>query len=90
MKATIDKLGRVVIPKEARRLTGMRAGQKVEVIVEEGNVLLHPIEVPKKAVRIGEFTFIAPEGTIEPLTDAIIEETLTRIRERNFEKDEDN
>jgi AbrB family looped-hinge helix DNA binding protein len=90
MKATIDKAGRIVIPKDVRRITGMHAGQKVEFIIQEGDVLLHPMEVPKRAVRRGQFTFIAPEGPIEPLTDEIIEKTLTKIRERNFEKDEDN
>lgn len=47
MKATgiirrVDDLGRVVIPKEIRRIVHIREGDPLEIFVEDGGVLFKP------------------------------------------------
>jgi len=42
MRATIDKAGRVVIPKELRRRVGIRAGE-VEITADGAGVRIEPV-----------------------------------------------
>lgn len=47
MKATgivrrVDDLGRVVIPKETRRMMGIREGDPMEIFVDDGAIVLKP------------------------------------------------
>lgn len=51
MRATIDKAGRVVIPVEIRRRTGLKAGTELEVTQEGFAVRLEPAVSPPKVVR---------------------------------------
>lgn len=49
MKATgisrrIDDLGRVVIPREIRNTLHIRDGDALEMLIEDGNLILHPLE----------------------------------------------
>lgn len=43
MRITIDKAGRVVIPKELRRELGVVAGAKLEVTAEGGRLVIEPL-----------------------------------------------
>ena len=44
MARKVDDLGRIVLPVELRRLFGIRAGDELEISVDEGSILLHKIE----------------------------------------------
>jgi AbrB family looped-hinge helix DNA binding protein len=39
----IDSLGRIVIPSEIRQLLGLNEGDIVEIDVEDGSIVLHPM-----------------------------------------------
>ncbi|MBE6806956.1 MAG: AbrB/MazE/SpoVT family DNA-binding domain-containing protein [Ruminococcaceae bacterium] len=39
----IDKAGRLVIPKDLRRMLGLRPGDAVELHYEDGGIFLRPI-----------------------------------------------
>ena len=43
MRITIDKAGRVVIPKELRRELGVVAGAKLEATAEGGRLVIEPL-----------------------------------------------
>ena len=51
MKATIDKAGRIVIPVEIRRRTGLKAGTELEVTQEGFAIRLEPAVPPPEVVR---------------------------------------
>ncbi len=52
MRVTIDKSGRLVIPKEIRELSGFTPGEKYEIDYRYGQIVIEP--VPRvKLVREG-------------------------------------
>ena len=54
MKVTIDRAGRLVIPKSIRDLAGLRAGVELDVDYRGGAVVVQPIS-KGKLVRKGSF-----------------------------------
>ncbi len=38
MKSTIDKAGRIVLPAEIRRRTGLRPGEPLEIDIQDGDI----------------------------------------------------
>ena len=53
MKTTIDSAGRLVIPKEIRQQTGIRAGMSLDVHVKEGKIEIEPAPINIKLERRG-------------------------------------
>lgn len=65
MQTTLDRYGRVVIPKQARDRAGLAPGSELEVVVTDDGLMLKPIEEqPAMLVREGVLVF-----TGEPLED---------------------
>ena len=54
MKTTIDKAGRVVIPKAIRKKAGFKAGTELEVIMDDVSVRLIRRVPGPKLVRVGK------------------------------------
>jgi AbrB family looped-hinge helix DNA binding protein len=80
MKTTIDKAGRVVIPKEIRRKAGLIPGTELEVRCRDGVVELEPVPVPYELRREGPFLVIHYLGDVPRLTA----EDFERIREEIY------
>jgi AbrB family looped-hinge helix DNA binding protein len=77
MQVTIDKAGRLVIPKKIRERAHIKPGIKLDVRVENGVIEIEPAPVKARLVRDGSFlVLVRPPGT-PPLTDELIE----RVRE---------
>jgi AbrB family looped-hinge helix DNA binding protein len=51
MKATIDRAGRVVIPKSIRDELGLRGGQELDITIRDSRIEITP---ESKAVRLVE------------------------------------
>ena len=81
MKTTIDRAGRVVIPKEIRQAAGLRPGDSIDVLYQEGEVAIRPTGVEMRLEKRGRFTVIVPETAIEPLSEEVVERTLKQVRE---------
>jgi AbrB family looped-hinge helix DNA binding protein len=78
---TVGTKGQVVIPAEIRRAVGLEPGQKVQVVVEDGQVVLKPL--PRDLIA-------ALRGCLADgpsLTEALVREheaELRRDEERGF------
>jgi AbrB family looped-hinge helix DNA binding protein len=87
MQVTIDKAGRLVIPKKVREKAHIKPGMKLDIRVDNGVIEIEPAPVPVKLVRDGRFlVFVSPPGT-PPLTHEMVEQTRQEIyseRERAF------
>jgi AbrB family looped-hinge helix DNA binding protein len=82
VKTTIDRGGRVVIPKRLRELAGLEPGIEVVVGFQDGKIQIEPATKPVKMVRKGTtFVLRAPRGT-PPLTVEQVNEIVDRIRTR--------
>lgn len=66
MKATIDKAGRLVIPKALRDRLGLRPGE-VEVVAEGSALRVEPIAGEQLEERAGGRLVIPPTG--QPIDD---------------------
>ena len=54
MKVTIDRAGRVVVPKALRDELGLEGGTELEIRVREGRLELEPTATPMRLVRRGK------------------------------------
>jgi AbrB family looped-hinge helix DNA binding protein len=63
VRTTIDRAGRVVIPKDLRERYGLEAGTEVEVIAVPDGVTLVPTRSERRVVRIGRVVAIDTGAT---------------------------
>ena len=81
MKTTIDKAGRVVIPKAIREAAGLTPGTELNFRCEDGRIEIEPAAVPVKLVRRpGGMLVAVPLVPGEPLPHEVVEWTFEELR----------
>jgi len=83
MLTTIDKAGRLVIPKDIRRQAGLESGMQLEIryCPDEGHVEIEPVRSSVHLERRGYFTVMVPDGPVDPLTAEETERVRQEIHE---------
>jgi AbrB family looped-hinge helix DNA binding protein len=84
MKITIDKAGRLVIPKAIRDAMGLSPGTVLDVRCTEGRIEIEPESVPVRLVRRGRLLVAVAEGSMKPLTPEVVERTRDAIARERF------
>ncbi|MBI3973731.1 MAG: AbrB/MazE/SpoVT family DNA-binding domain-containing protein [Chloroflexi bacterium] len=82
MQTTIDRAGRVVVPKAVRLAAGLRAGMTLDVRVRDGVIEIEPAARPVRLVEKGPLLVAEPLEEVEPVTNEEVERVLTELRER--------
>ena len=83
MKTTIDHAGRLVIPKDIRRESGIKPGMPLEVRWEKGAIAITPVPLKVKLERKGRLLVAVPaKDTSRLLTDAV-ERTRKALRKES-------
>ena len=80
MKTTIDKAGRLVVPKAVREAARLRPGTRVRFRVREGRIEIEPVPLDVALERHGSAVVAVPRGERPALTVADVEETTARLR----------
>ncbi|MBI4729622.1 MAG: AbrB/MazE/SpoVT family DNA-binding domain-containing protein [Acidobacteria bacterium] len=80
MKTAMDRAGRLVVPKPLRDELGLRAGQKIEVFVENGRIVIQPVPTPMRLVKRGRARVAEAERAMPRLTAAQVRDALDRVR----------
>jgi AbrB family looped-hinge helix DNA binding protein len=80
MKASIDAVGRVVIPKEMRQRLGLRHDRPIVIRERDGRVEIEPAPTAMSLVRRRGGSVAVPEGKLPPLTDELVRDTLEQTR----------
>lgn len=80
MKVSIDRAGRVVIPKPVREQLGFSSDRPLEAEVVDGRLELSAPHEPAQLVAGPHGPSFAATGT--PLTDEDVRRTLDAVRER--------
>lgn len=82
MITTIDRGGRVVVPKAMRDALGLKPGNEVEITIDldGGSIAIAPKAVRKRLEMRDGLPVIVPEEPIPPLTDELIRQTLDAVR----------
>jgi AbrB family looped-hinge helix DNA binding protein len=78
---TIDKAGRLVIPKDLRRLTGLEPGATVEITREGAGLLLQAAGAERGLVQEGRFLVLAPSQDGHVLTQEDVRRWIDADRE---------
>jgi AbrB family looped-hinge helix DNA binding protein len=79
MRTTIDKAGRLVIPKELRQEGGLKPGTELEIRWRHGVMEIEPAAIPVKLKKRGRFLVAVPDHPVEPLTSESVERTRRQI-----------
>ena len=79
---SIDKFGRIVLPKELRDRFGIRPEVELEIEETESEILIRPVRKDAKLVRKGRFLVVTGTG---PISQDIVNETMEKIRKERHE-----
>lgn len=80
MKTTIDQAGRLVIPKDIRRESGIKPGMPLEVRWEKGAIAITPAPLPVKLERKGRLLVAVPTEGAQRLSADTVERTRKALR----------
>ncbi|MDO8391162.1 MAG: AbrB/MazE/SpoVT family DNA-binding domain-containing protein [Actinomycetota bacterium] len=80
MNTTIDKAGRVVIPKPMREALGLLEGGEVELAEEDGRIIISPRAVAKQLVERDGVLVCVASDPVPPLTALDVREVLDSVR----------
>lgn len=80
MKTTIDRLGRVVVPKAIRDRLHLRGGEILEVEERDGVVELRPASVEMLRTETPEGPVARPVEEVPALSDDLVRDTLEHVR----------
>ena len=80
MKTTIDHAGRLVIPKDIRRESGIKPGMPLEVRWEKGAIAITPAPLPVKLERKGRLLVAVPTEGTPRLSADTVEQTRKALR----------
>jgi AbrB family looped-hinge helix DNA binding protein len=69
MRVTLDKAGRIVLPKKARMELELSAGDELELHLTGGKILLQPIASTGRLKQIGKILVLTKTGRID--TDVV-------------------
>jgi AbrB family looped-hinge helix DNA binding protein len=80
MRATIDALGRVVVPKRIRDKLQLRGGEVLEIEERDGLIELRLAPSVVEVVETPEGPVLRALEEVEPLTDELVRDTLEQVR----------
>ncbi len=80
METTIDKAGRLVIPKAVREQAGLSPGTRLEISYRDGRIEMEPVVAEAEIVRDGPVWAVRIPGA-PTLTLELANETLRQVRE---------
>jgi AbrB family looped-hinge helix DNA binding protein len=79
---TIDRAGRIVVPKRIRERAGLAPGSRLVVRLRDGCVELEPEPSAVRLERRGGLVVAVPEAEGPGLTAAEVTDTQERVRRR--------
>ena len=80
MKTTIDRAGRIVVPKPLREALSLEGGQAVELTVRDGRLEVEPLSVPMRLESSGDGPVAVADEELPPLTADQVRSTLEQTR----------
>lgn len=88
MKTTIDRAGRLVVPKKIRDAAGISAGSELTIRVADGRIEIEPAPLEVRLVKRGSLMVAVPRKRVARLTAETVGQTLDRLRRRGSARSE--
>ena len=85
MNSTIDKAGRIVVPKAIRAAAGLEPGTEISFRVVCGRVEMEPAPLTVSLERRGHLVVAVPDRNLPVLAASEVEATIAALR--NAESD---
>lgn len=81
MQTTMDRSGRLVLPKAVRKALGLVDGGRVEIYEHDGEVTIRPVPAGKRLfeTQTGQLVCVTDEP-LPPLTADTVREVLEAVR----------
>lgn len=83
IETTMDRAGRLVVPKAVREEAGLRPGAPLRITVSGGTVEITPAPRRVKTVRRGRLAVVVAEGEGPQLTAETVRKTQALVRRRS-------
>lgn len=80
MRTTIDRAGRIVVPKALRQAAGLKPGTELDVRVVDGRVEIQPAPLDVKLERRGTLLVASPSSRQKPLRHEEVEGVTESLR----------
>jgi AbrB family looped-hinge helix DNA binding protein len=80
MRTTIDRAGRIVVPKALRDALGLSGGQEVDVTARDGNLEVRPTPTRMRLQRRRGYLVAVPDSDLPELSAELVRETLEQSR----------
>ena len=80
MRTTIDKAGRIVVPKAMRDELGLVPGSQLEIAAVDGRLEIEPVPTPVRLEKHDGYWVAVADREMAPLTQELVRETLEKIR----------
>lgn len=88
MRITIDRAGRLVVPKRIREEAGIRPGAALTIRVADGRIEIEPAPLEVRLVKRGSLTVAVPRRRVPPMTEEAVRQTLDLLRRRGSDEGE--
>jgi len=80
MRTTIDKAGRVVVPKAMRDALGLRGGAEIEIALVDGHIEIEPVASHIRLERKDGRLVAMSDREMPALTAEMVRDVLEQIR----------
>lgn len=80
MRSTIDRLGRIVIPKPIRDRLRLQGGAAVDIEERDGAIEIRPAVTDVEVEHTPEGPVAKPLRELPALTDELVRDTLEQVR----------
>lgn len=84
MKSTIDRAGRIVVPKAIRDAAKLRAGTALDIRLVEGRLEIEPASLPVKLERRGKLLVAVAPAQQPTLTAKDVGEAIDSLRDERI------
>jgi AbrB family looped-hinge helix DNA binding protein len=80
MRTTIDRSGRIVVPKRLREELGLKGGEQLDVSVRDGRLEIERPRIGVTMEKRGKGLVAVPERKLPVLTAEAVRDVLERVR----------
>jgi len=80
MRTTIDKGGRIVVPKEIRDAMGLTPGRKVDIVFADGRIEIEAAPAELELRTVDGLPVIQALDEIPPMEPGTVRQTIETVR----------